>query len=318
MKQLKIILSTILILTVVSSCREDEPNFIDFENLEAGAFLRVTSLNSGIFDLLDLGNSEYSISFQYDNINREEASVESVDFSVAFNDNTPDNGDNSVATTFLSTLAASSFTAGADSGKPESTFQVDASDVLTLLNLTAAQLDGTDVFLFTYVLNLSDGSSWGPGQQGQNVAGGAYFTAPHQTAVSVVCLLTDGYMIGDYQLEQIAGGDDPFFGTGNRFASALVAVTEGATPTQRTFNVNYITFAGTAFTIDLICGNVQVPQSQAGSLGCGGNPLNWTTDTANIATFDAGDDAVINVNFIDDEFNNCGILLPHTIQLTKQ
>lgn len=317
MKQLKIILSAILILSVVSSCRKDDPNFIDFENLEAGAFLRVTSLNSGIFDLLDLGSSEYSITLQYDNINRESANIQSVDFSVAFNDNTPANGDNSVATTFLSTLAGSSFVVNPDSGKPEATFQISATDVLNTLGLTAAALDGTDVFLMQYTLNLDDGSSWGPTQQGQNVAGGAFFQAPHQTAVSVVCLLTDGYAIGDYQLEQLAGGQDPFFGSGNRFASEVVTLAEGATPTQRTFNVNYITFAGLAFNIDLVCGNVQVPQTPSG-LGCGGNPLNWVTDAANVAQFDAGDDSVININFIDDEFNNCGLLLPHTIQLTKQ
>lgn len=317
MKRLKILLSAILILGVVSSCRKDDPNFIDFENLEAGAFLRVVSLNSGIFDLLDLGSSSYSITLQYDNTNREQANIASVDFSVAFNDNSPENGDNTVASTFLGTFAGSNFTMNADSGKPEGTYMVEANEVLTTLGLSAADLDGGDSFNFGYVLNLDDGSSWGPTQQGLNVSGGAFFAAPHQTVVNVVCLLTDGYMIGDYQLEQLEGGDDPFFGSGNRFASAVVTVAEGATPTQRTFNVDYITFTGIAFNIDLVCGSVLVPQTGSG-LGCGGNPLNWITNDADVATFDGLDDSVINVNFIDDELNNCGLNLPHVIQLTRQ
>lgn len=121
-------------------------------------------------------------------------------------------------------------------------------------------------------------------------------------------------MIGNYRQVQTAGPADPFFGQPTRWADEVVPVTEGVTPTQRTWPTTYLGFA-LNMTIDLVCGNVTLPLAGSG-VGCGGG-LQWVNDTPT-AVFDPTTDAVINIDLIDDVTNDCGLTAPVTLTMTRQ
>jgi hypothetical protein len=317
MKKLSSIL-LILSIFVTYSCRDEDlypyPE-VETQNSQ-GAFLRIVEVPSGIFDLNNIGNSSFQMTLEAeDNPSDKGTLTASVEFTVQFVDNTPGNGDASVAATAWTTVNASSFTVDSETGLPRYNVNVSANEVLTLLSLTPADLDGGDRFRFEWTQVLTDGREFNRLNSSNSVQGETYYSSPYLLDVGVVCLLPDGFATGDYSLVQTVGSPDPFFGAPTKFAEGTVTLTEGSTPTQRDFDVGYISFA-LDMTIDLVCGNVQIPQQNSG-VGCGGAVV-WATSVAQgAAPHDVTNDAVLVINLTDDLVNDCGLNEEMVLTLTK-
>ena len=121
---------------------------------------------------------------------------------------------------------------------------------------------------------------------------------------------------GDYTLATTATG---IFGSAV-FVNGTVTITEGATPTDRTFSSptypEFGAFPAMDFNFSLLCGNVQVPTGQATGVGCGSSTT--LGPAANVGSYDPTDDSSFTIIITDDENGaSCGQAYEAAFLLTK-
>ena len=121
---------------------------------------------------------------------------------------------------------------------------------------------------------------------------------------------------GDYTLATTATG---IFGS-TVFVNGTVTITEGATPTDRTFSSptypEFGAFPAMDFNFSLLCGNVQVPTGQATGVGCGSSTT--LGPAANVGSYDPADDSSFTIIITDDENGaSCGQAFEAAFLLTK-
>jgi hypothetical protein len=298
----------------VASCGDNQDEFpINPDEATNGAFMRIINAetNSFEFDLLNIPTSEFAITLEASEVFGTE--FQSVDFGVTFVDNTPDNGTTVAPRVSLGSFSAAQFAADANTGLLRSNFVFQASDVLAALGITEADIFGGDSFDFDWTMNLADGRSFNADNTGGDITGGAFFRSPFFRRVNAICVLTDGFMVGTYNLEETLVPNAPWFGSNTRFADGPTEVAVGETPTQRTFPVLYIGYA-LELTIDLVCETVIVPEQPSG-LGCGNGPLTWATNIN--GTYDLTDDSVVIIELLDDADNGCGLTGPVQLTMTR-
>lgn len=312
MKHINKLLIGLFVLSFASCGDPDLPYDEETMQNTNGAFLRTIEIPSGIFDRNDIGSSEFQVILEEFDV-QEGGLLESVTFYVTFIDNTPDNGTTTGAKMELDTYPASQFSNDPDTGLPRITVTYDADDIMNAFGFTLADIDGGDVFRFEWDLNLTDGRTYNRDNSSNSVEGETFYNSTFISDVSVVCLLDDGFAIGDYNLDQTQGSADPFFGAPTKFEEGTVTLSEGSTPTRRIFDVNYISFA-LDLEIDLVCGKVVVPSQPAG-VGCGGGII-WATGTTE-GSFDPSDDTTIIINLEDDVTDDCGLNEQMQLVLTR-
>jgi hypothetical protein len=100
----------------------------------------------------------------------------------------------------VKTLQASDFQPNADSKFLRSSFEVTAAQAITAVGLTAAQIQGGDVFEFRLVLNDKFGRRFSSDNVTTNVAGAPFYASPFQYPVSVIC---PSDLAGTYQFDAI-------------------------------------------------------------------------------------------------------------------
>jgi hypothetical protein len=202
----------------------------------------------------------------------------------------------------------------------DETFTADQLAVI-VGKTSGAELSGGDNFVFANKTTLADGRVYPSTTVGGNnnvvpaIVGNA---ATEQFSVGwtsyVACPLPANYATGKYNLEQIAGPNDPFFGNPTRFASGEVTLV-ASSPIQRDFNVTYFTFTNRVFTMLLVCENYLVNDDSGVACGPG---LRWGTP-GTPGTFDDTDDSVLIVEILENVNNDCGLPAnePLTFRLTK-
>lgn len=318
-----------VLATVAFSCTDESTFPLPLSELQgegdnAGAYVRVLEYDAGEFDFFTLDQGQYGFSFEAVD-SRGGDLIDKVDVSVRFSDGTvPTDADGnpieaedlSTELVQIATITKAEMTETSEAGYPIGSWSMSLPAIVEALGLDIdTDLNGFDAFIFEWELTLTNGKTFDRSSVGLNVSG-PYFNSPFIRRVNVICALTEGFATGEYLLEQTEGGpQDPFFGTGDRFASEIVTLEIGEASTQRNFLVNFITFADLEFTIDLLCGQVIVPFTPSG-IGCGA-PLAWESVDVT-AEFDASDDSVITVTFVDDVDGACGLTAPLTFTLTRQ
>lgn len=132
-----------------------------------------------------------------------------------------------------------------------------------------------------------------------------------------VCPVESDFFIGEYQLTTTQPG---IFGI-NTFEDGIVILEQGASSNDaRKFSaIVYPDFGGFGpftFNFTLVCGTVLVPSGQDTGIGCDINTRLGPSDTK--GGYDAGDDSVLIIDFLDDEGGfSCGAETPASITLTK-
>ena len=131
--------------------------------------------------------------------------------------------------------------------------------------------------------------------------------------VFVQCPLEPGFATGTYEIEQLSGPADVFFGNPTRWGPGDVNIVE-AGPIQRTFTGKYFTF-DVGFNFVVTCGTLVVPKGDSG-LGCGGPNLAWIQDGVNTYT----DDSEFTITLLDNIDGGCGLPAgePLVLKLTKK
>ncbi|EOZ99030.1 hypothetical protein A33Q_0829 [Indibacter alkaliphilus LW1] len=328
MKIKKISLGILVVLMAfVSSCRDFvEPN-VPYSEFDTALYLRTiraASTNSLTFNFFNLPNSRFNVTVE--SVDAEEGTtVETVEVRIRHRrlipgvglEYTPAQSGGQRQEVTVATISGSEFTQSPENRFKRAVIDIPAATMIQAVGLTADEIEGGDVFEVRLYATDRFGRTFGPDNRSSDVAGGIFYDSPFLYNVEVICPLSDGYGLGQYQLEQTGGPGDPFFGNATRFVEEVVTLAEGNTSIARTFTVNYLGgFTTRPFTIVFSCGLVLKPEESAGA-GCGGTTIFWESDNDNLAEYDLDDDSVIQVFFIDDTESSCGITDPIEFTLTK-
>lgn len=306
-------LSVVFLALVVFAC-ETENTVIDdvFETVENGAILRQVS-TSGAIDLFNTASS-VSVTLEYQDAEGSTL-LSSVNVFISFIDK---NGtDDSFSMAPLATIDASSFSPSLYN-LPESTFTYTFAEAMAAGGIVVDQVNGGDQFVLNFVLNLTDGRSFGSGDVNGNVSAvGGYYSSPYRLANNVVCLPPEGFATGTYSFITDA---DPMFGGyygPNTFSTEVTIVATG--PTQRQFITDYLNFGlERTFDFDLVCGEVLVPPGQYAGLGCSVGLYWGPASDGSVGTFDATDDSTFTIVIDNNTDNDCGASADlHNFVLTK-
>lgn len=327
MKINKISLSVIVLLSAfIFSCRDFVEPRIPYSDFNTGLYLRTIERTSTSFNFFNLDNSRFALTLEA--VDAEEGTtLENVEIYVRHRrlipgvglEFTPAEVAGQREGVMVKTVPASAFGPNPENRFKRGSFEITAAEAIQAVGLTTAEIDGGDAFEFRLYATDKSGRIFGPDNRSSDIAGGEFYDSPFLYNVNVICPLTEGFALGQYELTQTAGGADPFFGTPTRFAEGAVTLSAGTTATSRTFTVSYLdgSFGVTMFNINLSCGNVVKPNQSAG-IGCAaGNPIQWQSDNDNLSTYDPDDDSIIVVKFIDDITSSCGITEPVEFTLTK-
>ncbi len=317
MKNIKYLLLIIGIILAFQSCEDEEkirlPEFEDAANVRIQLDPDYSSL-----DASDITNAKLVFSVFSENKNIESVVVSAVYYSFQ-NDSTThpveilsltqsdfDAADGAIRNQeFTAQFLATQF------GLPGGSSDLGGGDRFDFFNLTT--LTNGMVFPDT-ILSETDHETVNVTPNIINSSGTTSFTVGFTAYVA--CPVPDGFALGDYMFEQIAGPADPFFGNPTRWANEVVTLTQ-VSPIERTFNGTYFTFDNVGFNFLLICGNVLVGTTASG-IGCGGPGLNWTGATPP-GTYDELDDSVILIEIMENVDGGCGLPAaePMTLILTK-
>ena len=175
-------------LIFLSSCRDFvEPN-IPYATFDTGAYLRTIAKTSTTFNFFDLTNSKFALTLEAVDI-EDGKTVQTVEVRVRHRRLIPGVGlkytpANDV---LVKTLQASDFATNTESRFLRTSFEVSASAAIAAVGLTAADIEGGDVFEFRLVLNDKFGRRFSSDNVTTNVAGAPFYASPFQYPVSVIC-----------------------------------------------------------------------------------------------------------------------------------
>jgi len=175
-------------LIFLSSCRDFvEPN-IPYSDFDTAAYLRTISRTSTTFNFFDLANSKFALTLEA--VDAEDGNtVETVEIRVRHRRLIPGVGlEYTPANDVLvRTLQKSDFAPNSESRFLRVSFEIPASEAISAVGLTPAQIEGADVFEFRLVLNDKFGRRFSSDNVTTNVAGAPFYASPFQYNVSVIC-----------------------------------------------------------------------------------------------------------------------------------
>ncbi len=312
-----------LLAVVLLACSEDDKTVDQvIANTERGAVLRtVEIIENSIPIAIENGqtqtaeNAQLSLLLEEQDVENGEL-LQSVDVFIQFVDGSPDTGDSSAAITeevFVKNIARDAFTPG-PFGLPRTTLTLTAAEMLSKVNLTPDALFGGDTFRTRLALNLTDGRVFSSDNAGGIITGG-FFSSPFAYSTPVVCNLEETAFVGEYLLEEITPYvDGPTFDDGG-----IVTLEIGDTDTERFFlTPNYPDYCSTLndFRFLFVCGEIIVP-TQESNCACGSG-ADFFGPSDNPANYDASDDSVFFITFLNDTLSDCAAPAVTTYKLTKQ
>ena len=175
-------------LIFLSSCRDFVEPRIPYATFDTGAYLRTIARTSTTFNFFDLANSKFALTLEAVDI-EDGKTVQTVEIRVRHRRLIPGVGLKYTPTSdaLVKTLQASDFGPNADSRFLRASFQITATEAIAAVGLTAADIQGGDVFEFRLVLNDKFGRRFSSDNVTTNVAGATFYASPFQYPVSVIC-----------------------------------------------------------------------------------------------------------------------------------
>jgi len=190
MKKIINSLSIILFAVFAISCSEgDKPIDYVLENtVYGGGALRTITIDNPTIPLGD-PTGKFQVTVEVQDVQNGGA-TDKIDVYASFKDNNPADGANTKTEKLLKSIPASAFIKGTRE-MPFAVVAATASELTTLLGLTASQYTGGDQFVIRIAQVLKDGRVFTRANSNSNVVGGAYFSSPFQYSANVVCPITE-------------------------------------------------------------------------------------------------------------------------------
>ena len=316
------------IVALFAGCAdEDLAPLVTFDSLSIGAFPRLQELRTGEFDLANLGTSSYEMVVDFvDNAGGQD--VTEYRLFVSFDDNNPDNGDNSTEFEMFRAYPASEFTVQGDDGNLGVVVNLPFTDLAAFVGVDGADVISGDVFRVRAELEKTDETVFTEVNSTPaviNAFGGIF-----NFNILATCPLPDDAFVGDYVLTygevydafELFGsvvtplGEQPFSKT------VTLATIPGST-TRRTFAIGPYLVPGFNFdagtvTLNFACDNVTSTDIDSGGAACTTGSL--SAAQIGIAEFDLNDDSTWTINFNDfADDGGCGVAeMPFSLVFTKQ
>lgn len=240
-------------LVFITSCTDFVDPRIPYSTFDTGAYLRTVARTSDSFNFFDLANSRFDITVE--GVDAENgATVQTVEVRVRRRRLIPGVGLQYVPTAgaggavndvLLKTLQASDFAITPDSKFLRAKIVVTASEAITALGLTNAQINGGDVFEFRLKLTDKFGRVFNDVNASADIRGGLFYASPFLYNVGVVC---PSSLAGTFDYVAVD-------------QSSIYGVCPGATHTGK---ITWTAIAGTT--------SYAVSDASYGILGCQGEP----------------------------------------------
>ena len=185
----------VLMMVFLTSCTDFVEPRIPYKTFDTGAYLRTVARTSTSFNFFDLANSRFAITVEA--VDAENGkTVESVEVRVRRRRLVPGVGLNyipaagaggAVNDVLVTTLPASAFATTPDSKFLRAGIQVTAQQAFTALGITAAQVNGGDVFEFRLTLRDKFGRVFNDVNASPDIRGGLFYDSPFLYNIAVVC-----------------------------------------------------------------------------------------------------------------------------------
>jgi len=163
-----------VLLLFFTACRDENlAPIVTFDAAEKGAYVRVVSQNNENINLFDLTNSvmEYTIEF----VDVEQGNlVSEYNLQIIYEDNNPENGDNSKGPVEFRTYAASEFTTNQGGFKGLENIQITAQQALDAVGIGAEDLLSGDRFRFQGNVTTTAGANYNAANSSAAVNGNSF------------------------------------------------------------------------------------------------------------------------------------------------
>lgn len=177
-----ILWGTLLLFGFASCTKEQDPQGL--KNATTGAYMRDIQIHSNTFSVADIDDAYFEITMeQWDE--QKGGLFDSYDFNCEFHDNTPDNGTIPRNKVLVKKVPASAYTRTEDRGLLRATIRITATETMTALNITAADIAKGDQFRFVEDLHLTDGRTFNDANSASSMTS-VFFNSPMFHNVNVV------------------------------------------------------------------------------------------------------------------------------------
>lgn len=182
-------------LTLFTACTDFVEPRIPYSEFDTGLYLRTTARTSTSFNFFDLANSRFTITIEAVD-EQLGATLENVEVRVRRRRLIPGVGlqfvpaagaGGAVNDVLITTLNRSNFAPVPDSRFPRATINITAPETFTRLGITAAQVNGGDIFEFRLVARDNKGRVFNDVNASSDIKGGLFYSSPFLYNVGVVC-----------------------------------------------------------------------------------------------------------------------------------
>lgn len=180
---------------LITACTDFVEPRIPYKDFDTGLYLRTTARTNTSFNFFDLANSRFTITVEA--VDEQLGNtLESVEVRVRRRrlitgvglEYVPAAGaGGAVNDVLVGNLSKSDFAPIPDSRFPRATINVNAPEVFTRLGITAAQVQGGDVFEFRLTVRDNKGRVFNDVNAAADLKGGLFYDSPFLYNVSVVC-----------------------------------------------------------------------------------------------------------------------------------
>jgi len=304
-------------VVMATGCTDEEAGpIINFDGgLALGAFPRLQQLDFAEFDLADLQGSVYQHTVDFVDGNSSQ-DISEYRILIAFDDNNPDNGDNS--TDFVVWDAMTVDVQAINDVDPETgnkvyTLTIPFSAAANFVGVAPEDVISGDRFQFRTELLKTDGRVFNSVNSTPAVTNA--FRGIWNWNVNATCPLDNEAFAGDYAIEYGYVYDAfPLFGAdvqpfGPTIGRTVTLATVSGSTTRRVFNYGAYLLPGYGFgtgdiTLTFACDVVTSSNIDSGA-GCGDGSIQ--ASQTGVATFDLDDDSTWTIEYNDfDPNGGCG------------
>ena len=162
-----------IVLFFISCADESLGPVATFDIAGKGAYVRLVSENERFVNLFDVSGADYVYSVELVDL-EQGALISSYDLDLTYEDNDPSNGDNSQGPLRFRSYSASDFEDLASGFKGLSNISIKATEMLSALGISEADVSAGDVFEIDGFLTLDDGRVFGASNSTAPVNGSAF------------------------------------------------------------------------------------------------------------------------------------------------
>ena len=149
-----------ILLTLFAACKdEDLAPIATFDSAEKGAYVRLINQTNGNVNLFDIENSAIEYTVEFVDLEKGQL-VSEYRLQVSYEDNNPENGDNSTGPVEFQTWTSADFTVNQNGFVGLESIKITAMEAISSLGLNATDILSSDRFRFSGSLTTTSGQTF--------------------------------------------------------------------------------------------------------------------------------------------------------------